>query len=71
MSLSYQLPSSVLKKIHVKGLSFAVTGSNLWYKALHFAPGLNFDTDNLGLGVGNGLGFEFLTGPSSRRIGGT
>jgi TonB-linked SusC/RagA family outer membrane protein len=71
MSLSYQLPKEILNKIKVKGLSIGVTGSNLWYKALNFAPGLNFDTDNLGLGVGNGLGFEFLTGPSSRRIGGT
>ena len=71
VSLGYQLPTSILKKLRMKGLSIALTGNNLWYRALNFAPGLNFDTDNLGLGVGNGLGFEFLTGPSSRRIGGT
>ncbi len=71
LALSYQLPASILKKMKLKGLSLAVSGNNLWYKALHFPSGLNFDTDNLGLGVGNGLGFEFLTGPSSKRIGGT
>lgn len=71
VSLSYQLPAKLLSKFKIKGISFGVTGNNLWYKALHFPPGLNFDTDNLGLGVGNGLGFEFLTGPSSKRIGGT
>ncbi len=71
VSLTYQIPASVLKKVKMKGLSIGVSGSNLWYKALNFPPGLNFDTDNLGLGVGNGLGFEFLTGPSSKRIGGT
>lgn len=71
MSLGYQLPKTLFSKIGIKGASVSLTGNNLWYKALHFPPGLNFDTDNLGLGVGNGLGFEFLTGPSARRIGGT
>ena len=71
VSLTYSLPQKLLAKTPFKTLSLAVSGTNLWYKALHFPPGLNFDTDNLGLGVGNGLGFEFLTGPSARRIGGT
>lgn len=71
VSLSYNLPQKMLAKTPFKSLSFAISGTNLWYKALDFPPGLNFDTDNLGLGVGNGLGFEFLTGPSARRIGGT
>ncbi len=71
MSVAYQLPKTLFSKIGIKGASVALTGNNLWYKALYFPPGLNFDTDNLGLGVGNGLGFEFLTGPSARRVGGT
>ena len=71
VSLSYQLPASLLKKVRIKGASIGITGNNLWYKALNVPAGLNFDTDNLGLGVGNGLGFEFLTGPSSRRMGAT
>ncbi|MDX2069106.1 MAG: TonB-dependent receptor [Haliscomenobacter sp.] len=71
VSLTYALPQKILSKTPFKTMSLAISGSNLWYKALHFPPGLNFDTDNLGLGVGNGLGFEFLTGPSARRIGGT
>ncbi len=71
LSLSYRLPKTLLSRIKLKGASIALTGNNLWYKALNFPPGLNFDTDNLGLGVGNGLGFEFLTGPSSRRYGAT
>lgn len=71
VSLAYQLPKTLIGKLGIKGASIALTGNNLWYRALHFPPGLNFDTDNLGLGVGNGLGFEFLTGPSARRLGGT
>ncbi|TAE40706.1 MAG: SusC/RagA family TonB-linked outer membrane protein [Runella slithyformis] len=69
LSLGYQLPKKLFAKLPIKGASFQFTGNNLWYKALNFPPGLNFDTDNLGLGVGNGLGFEFLTGPSARRLG--
>lgn len=71
VSLSYQLPTSLLSKLKIKRASIGITGNNLWYRALHFPKGLNFDTDNLGLGVGNGLGFEFLTGPSSKRYGAT
>lgn len=71
LSIAYQLPKTLISKIRLKGASIALTGNNLWYRALNFPPGLNFDTDNLGLGVGNGLGFEFLTGPSARRLGGT
>jgi hypothetical protein len=65
------VPAAFLKKARIKGLTLAISGNNLWYLAPYFPRGINFDTDNLGLGVGNGLGFEFLTGPSSRRIGGT
>lgn len=71
VSLSYSLPKSLLSKTPFKGITVQVIGNNLWYRALNMPKGLNFDTDNLGLGVGNGLGFEFLTGPSARRIGGT
>lgn len=71
VSLSYSLPKTFLGKLGIKGASFTVSGNNLWYKALNIPNGVNLDTDNLGLGVGNGLGFELLTGPSSRRIGGT
>lgn len=71
VSLGYNIPQKVVSKTPFKGINFSVQGNNLWYRALNMPKGLNFDTDNLGLGVGNGQGFEFLTGPSARRIGGT
>lgn len=71
VNLTYALPTKLLSKTPFKAISLGISGTNLWYRAPNFPPGLNFDTDNLGLGVGNGLGFEFLTGPSARRIGGT
>jgi TonB-linked SusC/RagA family outer membrane protein len=71
LSLGYQLPSNLMAKTPFKRASIAVSGTNLWFKALNFPPNMNFDVDVLGTGVGNGLGFDFVTGPSSRRFGGT
>lgn len=70
-SLSYALPMKVLKKSPFKKASITLTGSNLWFRALNMPKYVNFDTDVLSLGVGNGLGFDYLTGPSARRLGGT
>jgi hypothetical protein len=71
VSLAYALPNSLISKTPFKRASFALSGTNLWFLALNFPPNMNFDTDVLGTGVGNGLGFDFVTGPSSRRLGGT
>jgi outer membrane receptor protein involved in Fe transport len=71
VSLTYALPKKLFGSSMIKGASISFSGNNLWYSALNVPKGVNLDTDNLGLGVGNGLGFEFLTGPSSRRLGGT
>lgn len=71
VSLSYQVPSTLMAKTPFKKASIALSGTNLWFLALNFPPNMNYDTDVLGTGVGNGLGFDFVTGPSSRRLGGT
>jgi TonB-linked SusC/RagA family outer membrane protein len=70
-SLSYSLPSKMISKTPFKKASLALTGSNLWFRALNMPKYVNFDTDVLSIGVGNGLGFDYLTGPSARRLGGT
>lgn len=70
-SLSYNMPKNILGNSFFKAVSFTLTGSNLWFRALNMPKGVNFDTDVLSTGVGNGLGFDYLTGPSARRIGGT
>jgi len=71
ISLGYDVPQSLVARTPFRRASIAVSGTNLWFRALNFPPNMNFDTDVLGLGVGNGLGFDFVTGPSSRRFGGT
>ena len=71
INLSYVLPQSVIKNSPFKKASLTITGSNLWFRALNMPKFVNFDTDVLSTGVGNTLGFDYLTGPSARRFGGT
>jgi TonB-linked SusC/RagA family outer membrane protein len=70
-SLSYTLPQSWMSKLPFEKIELSLVGQNLWFKALSFPKYMNFDTDVLSLGVGNGLGFDFITGPSSTRYGGS
>ncbi|WP_222984958.1 SusC/RagA family TonB-linked outer membrane protein [Flagellimonas meishanensis] len=69
VSLGYSLPKKFLDKTPFGSLSFTLSGQNLWYDAINTPDGANFDPNTSGTGVGNGFGFEFLNGPSSRRYG--
>jgi hypothetical protein len=69
ISLGYSLPKSWLNKTPFGRIEISIMGQNLWFKAINFPKYMNFDTDVLSLGVGNGLGFDFITGPSSTRYG--
>jgi len=68
-SLAFQLPESILKKTLFGSASLSFSGSNLWYFAPNFPKYVHFDPETNGLGVSNGKGLEFFTGPSSRRYG--
>jgi len=69
MSLSYALPEKLLNKTPFGSVSITANGSNLWYYAPNFPKYMHFDPETNGLGVGNGKGLEFITGPSARRMG--
>lgn len=69
ISLGYNFPRKWLEKTPFGSLSFNVQGFNLWYKAINIPSGANFDPNVAGLGVGNGLGFDYLNGPSGKRYG--
>ncbi|RYC52560.1 SusC/RagA family TonB-linked outer membrane protein [Flagellimonas olearia] len=69
VSLGYSVPKKFLDKTPFGSLSFTVSGFNLWYDAINTPDGANFDPNTSGTGVGNGFGFDFLNGPSSRRYG--
>ena len=68
-SLAYSLPAKSLEKTPFGSLSFTLSGYNLWFRAINTPKGANFDPNTSGTGVGNGFGFDFINGPSSRRYG--
>jgi outer membrane receptor protein involved in Fe transport len=69
VSLGYTVPSKFLDKTPFGSLSFNISGFNLWYEAINIPEGTNFDPNVAGVGIGNGRGFDYLNGPSSRRYG--
>lgn len=69
ISLGYSIPTKFLDKTPFGSLTFSVSGQNLYFKALNVPEGTNFDPNQAGLGVGNGRGFDYLSGPSGRRYG--
>ena len=68
-SLSYKLPSKILSKTPFGDLTFSLSGTNLWYFAPNFPKYVHYDPEASATGVGNGRGYEALTGPSARRFG--
>jgi TonB-linked SusC/RagA family outer membrane protein len=69
LSLGYDFPAKVLEKTPFGSINVTFSAYNLWYYAPNIPSVTNFDPNVAGLGVGNGRGFEFLNGPSSKRYG--
>ncbi|MDX1407487.1 MAG: TonB-dependent receptor, partial [Saprospiraceae bacterium] len=69
VSLSYEIPQSVLERLPIGSASIILSGQNLWYNAPNFPEGINYDPEVLSLGVGNGRGFDYITGPTSKKYG--
>ncbi|MBZ9728469.1 SusC/RagA family TonB-linked outer membrane protein [Salegentibacter sp. JZCK2] len=69
VSLGYTFSSDALGQSPFGSLSITAQGFNLWYNAYNTPDGANFDPNVQGAGIGNSQGFDFLNGPSARRIG--
>ena len=69
VNIAYSLPSKLLNKTPFGKVTIKASAFNMWYNAYNTPDGVNFDPNTTGLGAGNGQGFEFLTGPSSKRYG--
>jgi TonB-linked SusC/RagA family outer membrane protein len=67
--LNYSLPKKYLSKTKVEGITLALTGNNIWFRAFNTPKFSKVDPDRTAFGTGNGLGFDFLGGPSARRFG--
>ena len=69
VSLSYKLTGKLIQKSPFGSISITAFGNNLWFYTPNIPTNTNFDPNVAGLGVGNGSGFEYLNGPSSKRYG--
>ncbi|NNF74192.1 MAG: SusC/RagA family TonB-linked outer membrane protein [Flavobacteriaceae bacterium] len=69
VSFGYSLPEKFLEKTPFGALSITASGFNLWYDAYNTPERANFDPNVAGVGIGNGRGFDYLNGPSSKRYG--
>ena len=69
ISFGYSFSEKFLDKTPFGALSITASGFNLWYDAYNTPDRANFDPNVVGTGVGNGRGFDFLNGPSSKRYG--
>jgi TonB-linked SusC/RagA family outer membrane protein len=69
-SLSYSFPQSIIKKLPFGSVSLTVSGQNLWYNAPNFPKYVHFDPETSSLAANSNVrGLEYITGPTSRRIG--
>ncbi|MGZ5222531.1 MAG: hypothetical protein ACXWC7_20755, partial [Chitinophagaceae bacterium] len=64
-------PQSLIGKTPFGAVTVVLSGQNLWHKAPKFTDGTNYDPESSSGGVGKTRGFEYMTGPQSRRFGGT
>ncbi|MDZ7690704.1 MAG: TonB-dependent receptor [Balneolaceae bacterium] len=71
VTLSYNLPASIVSRTPLQGISVSVSGFNLWYFTPNMPEGTNFDPNVTSTGADNGLGFDYLAGPSATRYGGS
>ena len=69
VNLGYDLPARWLENTFLGNVSLRLIGENLWFNAPNFPEHVNFDPEVLSLGVGNGRGFDFLTGPTAKKYG--
>ena len=69
VSLTYDVPSSVLNKTPFGKISFSILGSNLWYFAPNVPKYTNFDPETTSYGSSTLQGIETSAAPTSRRFG--
>lgn len=69
VSLGYTFSKDDLERLPFGTVTLTAQGFNLWYNAYNTPDGANFDPNVQGAGVGNSQGFDFLNGPSARKIG--
>jgi TonB-linked SusC/RagA family outer membrane protein len=67
--LNVDVPANWLPKGFVKGINVAFNANNMWFRAFNTPKYSKVDLDRTAFGAENGLGFDFLGGPSAKRYG--
>jgi len=71
ISVSFAVPADLMARTPFGSASITLSGQNLWFNALGFPEGANFDPEVSALGVSNYRGFELMNVPASKQIGGS
>ncbi|MBX2899747.1 MAG: SusC/RagA family TonB-linked outer membrane protein [Cyclobacteriaceae bacterium] len=69
VTLAYALPATITSKLKVSGINIALTGNNMWFRAINAPKYSKADFDRTAFGANNGAGFDYLGGPSAKRYG--
>ena len=69
LSIGYNFPKSVFKRLPIGSMTLSITGRNLWFLAPGFPKYTHFDPEVNTYGATNTQGLEFSAAPTSKRIG--
>jgi hypothetical protein len=70
VAMTYNFPEKLLARSPFGSASLTFSGQNMWFRALGFPKGANFDPELSGTGVGNARGFELMNVPTGKQWGG-
>jgi TonB-linked SusC/RagA family outer membrane protein len=69
VTLGYDIPKTMFKRLPIGAMRLSVTGRNLWYLAPNFPKYSNFDPEVNSFGASNTQGIELSAAPTTRRYG--
>jgi TonB-linked SusC/RagA family outer membrane protein len=69
VTLGYDIPKSVYKKLPISSISVSLTGRNLWHEAPNMPRYTNFDPEVNSFGATAVQGIELSAAPTTRRYG--
>jgi TonB-linked SusC/RagA family outer membrane protein len=69
VTLGYEFPKSLFRKLPVGGVTLSFTGRNLWYLAPNMPRYTNFDPEVNSFGATSTQGIELSAAPTTKRYG--
>jgi hypothetical protein len=69
ISLGYDIPKSLYKKLPIGSVSLSLTGRNLWFLAPNMPKYTNFDPEVNSFGASATQGIELSAAPTTKRFG--